>query len=140
MAQLEITAQPAVTKENRKIPGDISGLIDMKSKQINGFLLISFSKQVILKITQNMLGEQIDQIDETVTDLVGEVTNMVTGGAKASLEELGYDFDLARPQVIIGNKQDLECASGSKQLLVPFQSEFGDLCFEICFSPGQKAL
>lgn len=58
---------------------------------------ITFDESLALEIMQNMLGERPNGLNEEVTDMVGEITNMVTGGAKRILAESGFDFDMATP-------------------------------------------
>jgi len=66
----------------------------------NRYYIITFTEPVILEITKRMLGEEVAGIDDTVTDMVWEITNMVTGGAKRILSEHGYRFDMAIPSVV----------------------------------------
>ncbi len=89
----------------------MTGIIGMASEQVKGSFAITFSEPVILDITERMLGEAITTIDATVTDMVGEITNMATGGAKAQLAEKGYDFNMATPVVVSGEGHKIEHSS-----------------------------
>jgi len=42
-----------------------------------------------------MVGEAPDEVNDEITDLVGEITNMGTGGAKRIFSENSIDFDMA---------------------------------------------
>lgn len=56
-----------------------------------------------MQIAKNMLpGGEITTIDGMVIDLVGELANMVLGGAKSDLENQGYFFQLSLPTIILG--------------------------------------
>ncbi len=115
-------------------PGDITGLIPMSSPKATGTLAVSFSEKVILHIDENMLGEKFEAINDEVADLVGELTNMVTGGAKQMLESKGYDFDMATPTVITGKGQKISHVNQSGGVvIIPFSTEVGDFYVEICF-------
>lgn len=115
-------------------PGDITGLIPMSSPKATGTLAVSFSEKVILHIAENMLGEKFETINDEVADLVGELTNMVTGGAKQMLESKGYDFDMATPTVITGKGQKISHVNQSGGVvIIPFSTEVGDFYVEICF-------
>ncbi len=71
-----------------------------------------------------MLGERFESVDLDVINLVGEITNMVTGGAKRLLEEMGYDFDLATPVVITGKEQKItHVAERVNSVVVPFETD-----------------
>jgi chemotaxis protein CheX len=54
-----------------------------------------------------MVGEKVNSIDETVTDMVGELTNMTAGGAKNLLSEKGYDISMATPKMVIGKSHKI---------------------------------
>ncbi len=80
-----------------------------------------------------MLGEEIHSVNDIVTDLVGEITNIVTGGAKRSLSEMGYDFDLAIPGVVAGKNHIITHMTKGQTIVLPFHTEQGDFFVEICF-------
>ncbi len=82
MAMTEASPGKLQIKEDELPLGDVTGIIAMSSKTANGSFAISFPEKVILNITHKMLGERLETIDETVLDLVGELTNMMSGGAK----------------------------------------------------------
>lgn len=74
----------------------------MVGPQSKGSMSITFDEQLALQVMQNMLGERPNSINEEVTDMVGEITNMVTGGAKRILSESGFEFNMATPIVVSG--------------------------------------
>lgn len=114
--------------------GVITGLIDLQSEQTRGSLAISFSQPAILDITARMLGEQLDSIDETVIDVVGEITNMITGNAKRIFSENGLEFELTLPSTIVGQDKPLVHSVEGKPIVLPFSSPAGDIFVEVCFS------
>lgn len=134
MASLSPKADGPKLKTSDLPPGDITGIIPMNSPQAYGTLAVSFSEPVILHIAENMLGENFDSINDEIADLVGELTNMVTGGAKQMLEENGYDFDMATPTIITGKGQKISHIDHSGGVvIVPFATDAGDFYVEICF-------
>jgi len=134
MASLTPKADNVKIKSNNLPSGDITGFIPMSSPQAVGSLALSFSEKVILHIAENMLGEEFTEIDDEIADLVGELTNMVTGGAKKLLDEKGFDFDMSTPTVIRGKGQKISHVgiSGSV-IIIPFNTEVGDFYVEVCF-------
>lgn len=96
MASLELKPQNHGLKDEIA-RGDVSGLIGMIGPTTRGSMSITFDESLALEIMQNMLGERPNGLNEEVTDMVGEITNMVTGGAKRILAESGFDFDMATP-------------------------------------------
>ncbi len=124
----------SISLKNHNTPlGDVTGIICMSSPQTQGTLAISFSAPVIIDITQRMLNEKVSAIDETVTDLVGELTNMVSGSAKRLLDEKGYDFDMATPEVFSGKDKVIAHQENTAVIIIPLKAESGDLFVEICF-------
>lgn len=133
MAQLELRPGKPKRKMDELARGDVSGLIGMVGPQTRGSLSISFEKGLALEIMRRMLGEAPETINEEVTDMVGEITNMVTGGAKRMLAEKGYDFNMASPVVVSGPSHTISHKTDSTKLLMPFESEYGRATIEICF-------
>lgn len=134
MATLEAKPGKVSLKKDALPLGDVTGIISMTSPQTRGSLAISFSEPVILDVTERMLGERFESVDSDVINLVGEITNMVTGGAKRLLEEMGYDFDLATPVVITGKDQKItHVAERVDSVVVPFETDSGSFFVEVCF-------
>lgn len=134
MAMIDaIPGKPAL-KSNDTPLGAVTGIIDLKSSEASGSLAISFSRPAILDITARMLGEQLDAIDDTVVDVVGEITNMITGNAKRIFSEHGLEFELTLPSTIVGQSQPIVHSAGGQPILLPFSSAAGDIFVEVCFS------
>ena len=133
MADMKCTPGKAYLKKSTSPGGQVTGIIGMASEQVKGSFAITFSEPVILDITERMLGEAITTIDATVTDMVGEITNMATGGAKAQLAEKGYDFNMATPVVVSGEGHKIEHSSNGPIIVVPFTTDAGDFFIEISF-------
>jgi len=133
MAQQDARAGRPMIKQDDVANGDVTGLIGMTGAQARGSLAVTFSEAAILEISSKMLGEESTEIDSTVTDLVGEITNMVTGGAKRILADKGYHFDLAIPAVVSGKNHKIIHKSHGPKVIVPFTVAAGTLYVEICF-------
>ena len=79
------------------------------------------------------LADVEDFTEEEVTDMVGEITNMVTGGAKNLLGEKGYDFEMATPIVVSGTGHTITHKCDGAKLMMPFTSEDGNAHIEVSF-------
>ncbi|MES9871756.1 MAG: chemotaxis protein CheX [Candidatus Sedimenticola sp. 20ELBAFRAG] len=134
MARMDVTPGAPRLKNGNIAKGDVTGLIGLAGNRAKGSLAITFTEPVILEVTARMLGEEIFHINETVTDCVGEITNIVTGGAKRSLSENGYDFDLAIPGVVAGKDHIISHGPTGKTILMPFETASGEFFVEICFA------
>lgn len=110
--------------------GEIAGLVGMVAGKMKGNLTLSFEKDCAFEILKNMLGEEYSEINESVCDVVGELTNMIYGRAKCTLNEMGYDFQMAIPTVVIGNFIIAQYHAGAT-LVIPFETKHGRLFIEI---------
>ncbi|TAN47258.1 MAG: chemotaxis protein CheX [Methylococcaceae bacterium] len=139
MAQVKLQPQRPSLKKDDRAYGDISGLIGMVGTQITGSFSVTFEEKLAFQIMANMLGEHPTCINEEVTDMVGEVTNMVTGGAKRILAEKGYEFEMATPMVVSGKDHTITHKSKGPKIMMPFTSEWGNASIEICFEEQGKS-
>jgi chemotaxis protein CheX len=133
MARMKAEPGTPSIKQDQVAKGDVTGIIGMAGEQARGTLAVTFTEPVILAITERMLGEKVNTIDDTVTDMVGELTNMVTGGAKKFLSEKGYRFDMAIPSIISGKNHTVLHKSNKPVIMVPFSTEAGAFFIELCF-------
>lgn len=133
MAQIKCTPNKVALKRDEVAQGDVSGIIGMVGDKMNGSFALSFSEPVIFLIAKNMLGEEPDCIDDTVIDMVGELTNMATGGAKLQLSKQGYEFGMATPVVVKGPKHQIAHTNRLPVLSLPFTTANGKFYVEICF-------
>lgn len=133
MAQTDLSPGKPKIKKTEVAVGDVSGLIGMVGPQTKGSLSITFDGELAMTIMERMLGERPEKIDEEVTDMVGEITNMVAGGAKNLLGDKGYEFDMATPAVVSGKDHTITHKCEGPKLIMPFTSDFGAAHIEVCF-------
>ncbi len=133
MAMMECTTGSPTVKESHQAQGDVTGIIGLTGNRLKASLAISFPRAVLVDIMTRLFGESPEEMDEQVSDLVGELTNMTTGGAKRLLAEAGYDFDMAVPAVISGEKHLIDHKASGTTLVTPVHTESGDIFLELCF-------
>lgn len=135
MAQINVEGGKPHLKTTNTTFGKVSGIIGMASANISGNMIISFNEACILNIVAKMLMEPVKtDIDNSVVDAVGELTNMICGGAKADLSKLGHIFDLATPTMIVGENIEITNYSTAPTIVIPLTTEFGDFVLEANFS------
>ena len=130
MAGISLTMEKLALKTDNRTWGDVSGIIGLAGNQASGNMILSFDQPSILAIVSGMLGEKFTAIDAQVTDAVGELTNMVSGGAKAQLSEKGYSFDMATPIILVGKDIEIKQLSKAPILMVPFITSEGKFVLE----------
>lgn len=133
MAQTELTPGKPQKKTDTKAHGDVSGIIGMVGPQIKGSLSISFEESLALEVMHRMVGEKNDSLNDEVADMVGEITNMVAGGAKKELHSNGYDFGMATPIVVTGKNHSVNHQVEGQKLILLFKSDVGMASLELSF-------
>jgi len=123
MAQTKVTpGKPVIEGKVGSLKGEIAGIIGMVAGGAKGTLIICFTSKSAFKIIENMLGEVHTNLTPEVTDAVGELTNMIYGSAKTTLNKMGYEFEMAIPTVVTGDFQIGGSHTGVK-LSIPFTIE-----------------
>lgn len=123
MVYMPIKCGEAVLK-NAGLPlGAISGTIGITGEGICGCLSLIFSKKLAQKIFSSMMMMDDDASieDHELHDAVGELSNMVAGGAKAKLQEEGIDFVIGLPTVVVGEAHHLEPPTKATTYIVPME-------------------
>lgn len=136
MASTEAVPGKPVKREDSRTQGEISGLIGMAGEQLSGNMILSFEKSTILAIVNRMLMESYTEIDDEIVDAVGELTNMITGGAKRSLSESGYQFSMATPIMVVGKGTELKQLSSCSPIVsIPFETPDGHFWVDANLAP-----
>ncbi|MEK9712552.1 MAG: chemotaxis protein CheX [Thalassolituus sp.] len=117
-------------KEDAQPLGVVTGVIPMSGDAVEGSLAISFNDTTIVHITSSMLGEEISEFDDSCRDLTGELTNMLSGGARKLLWEQGYNFEMATPQMISGDTPVVHNVEGPV-VVIPFKTKAGSFYIEV---------
>lgn len=133
MAQIDLQSEKPVKKVDEIARGDVSGIIGMIGPQVKGSMAITFDAKLAKNIMRNMLGESIETLDDQVRDMVGEMTNMICGGAKNALSDQNYEFELATPVIVSGVDHTIQHKVDGPKIILTFSSEQGNAYLEICF-------
>lgn len=97
---------------------------------------VSFSESCAIALVNNMIGEQFEEMTDEVADAVGELTNMISGDARAQFEKIGYHFTAAIPTIVRGKNHTVKhIASGGLTVQIPFMTEHGNFWVEAQFTP-----
>ena len=103
----------------------INGFIGLNGHGISGYFIISFSASFLTKILAGIFEDQFNPSREDLYDLAGEITNMITGSAKAELSQKGFFFDVAVPRIDLGNPTIPEDLVKNPVIVVPFVTRIG---------------
>lgn len=128
MAQTKVTPGKPTIEAKTASKGEVAGIIGMIAGGMKATLLLSFKKEATFEILQNMLGETHTEITPEISDAVGELTNMIYGGTKTTLNKLGYNFEMALPTVVTG-QFSISSKHGGINLTIPFTTGNGNQFF-----------
>lgn len=118
---------------SKKNPYDITAMIGV-SGYARGMVSLSFPKATALQMCGRMLGMEMAEMDDTVSDAVAEMVNIVAGGAKAKFPQKdGRPLALSLPTVIRGSNYEVDYPSDSTWLEVPFTSDLGEFSMRVTF-------
>ena len=114
-------------------PRDIMALIGL-SGPARGTVALSFPTNTALAMVGRILGVETRVVDDTVSDGVAEIVNIVAGAAKAKLTKGGETvINLSLPTVVRGNDYNVDYPTQSVWLEVPFKSGLGPFSLRVTF-------
>lgn len=117
---------------------DVTAFIGL-SGPARGTVALSFPTHTTLALVGKLLGNDIRVFDETVSDGVAELVNIVAGSAKAKLTHgAAKPLDLSLPTVVRGNSYSVDYPSQAVWLEVPFTSSLGDFSLRVTFEADPK--
>lgn len=139
MAQTKLTGQKPHLKEGVSTYGDVTGIIGMASETVEGSMTISFPAACILQIVSRMLMEEPKTtIDNDIVDAVGEITNMICGGAKAEFGKLGMSFNLATPTMVTGKGWKSTITPTCRSSCSRLKQTAAPLCWRLIWPASEK--
>jgi chemotaxis protein CheX len=106
---------------------DVSAIIGF-SGEIAGSVVVSFPKATAVKAVAAFAGMEIDPTSPDFADAIGELTNMIAGGAK---KDLGANAGITCPSVIIGTGHVIARLRDVPCLVIPCESALGAFCIEV---------
>lgn len=128
MCQLSVT----VGKPQRKIDGkpetDVSAVIGF-SGDAAGCVVLHFSFETASKIASAFAGIDITPQHPDFADALGELANMVAGGAKAKFD--GMNITISLPNVIVGSNHHVSASKATPRLVIPCATKAGEFHVEL---------
>ncbi|MDL2271995.1 chemotaxis protein CheX [Desulfovibrio sp. OttesenSCG-928-I05] len=131
MAGIEAKHGVPYVKKGNVAAGDVSAIVGVTGPK-RGTIAVSFSQACAVAMVRGMLGDDIEDIIQDTQDAVGEITNMVSGQARASLAEKGLVLQGATPSVIMGKNHVISHMTSSPVMAIPFGTESGAFTVEFC--------
>lgn len=131
MVNLEIQVLKPTLKRKGETSADVSSVIGF-SGDAAGACVLCFSSEVACRLAGAFAGEEMTPQHPDFADALGELANMIAGGAKARFDGLSVSISL--PSVIIGKEHEVSVtgvSSDAPRLMIPCESEMGNFFVEI---------
>lgn len=131
MAGIEAKSGAPYVKKNALAKGDVSAIVGVTGPK-RGTIAVSFTEPCAVALVKGMLGDDIQDLMQDTQDAVGEVANMVSGQARATLAAKGLTLQGATPTVIIGKDHIVSHSTTSPVVAIPFTTSDGEFTVEFC--------
>ena len=133
MLSAKVTRTGIGVSDGQRKPAEVMAIIGF-SGMIRGTVGLALPAPTCAAMVQRLLGDLADTSDETASDTIGELVNIVAGAAKAKLSaKVKQTLDLSLPVVFSGDQYEVYSPSQAVWLEVPFSSELGDLAVRLTF-------
>ena len=107
---------------------DVSAVIGF-SGDAAGSVAVCYPFASASKIATSFAGIEITPDHSDFGDALGELANMIAGGAKAKLD--GLSINISLPSVVIGERQHISASRTSPRLFIPCSTDAGDFHVEV---------
>ncbi len=116
-----VFGKPQVKTDGCKNP-DVSAVIGY-SGDASGAVVIAYQRQAAITTASKFASMELDVSHPDFADALGEIANMIAGGAKAEFE--GLDVDPSLPSVIVGDNHEVSNSKVNPSLTIPCDCSFG---------------
>ncbi|MFZ5807449.1 MAG: chemotaxis protein CheX [Verrucomicrobiota bacterium] len=123
MLNLEAVANEEL-EDKVALPVSISGISGSVSfaGKMNGVLYLNFSDETARKCAAHILGSDSKSISEAeICDVIGELTNMVTGNLKSKMTDKGFNCTLSIPSVLKSSEITVKSTQSSIEVYNEFK-------------------
>lgn len=136
MLATDITFDTPKPTNSSESSGDVSSIIGF-SGDVAGAAALRFPLQTALELVEAFTGEAFDQDSEDFTDAIGELANMICGGAKSNLDNACVNISC--PQVVIGKDHKVQKPSDAISITIPCNTPRGSFAIEVSVRTAASA-
>ena len=129
MLQLPVTVADPAIKQGNAPSHDVSGIIGM-SGDVKGSVVLSFKLDAAESIVALFCGERLEATESDFADAIGELVNMVSGGAKALFPDTNR-VSISCPSVIVGESHGVCLPSDIPCVMIPCSTDCGEFVIEV---------
>jgi len=108
-----------VSKDEFETNWDVSGIIGL-SGEAHGAVAISLHDETAFKLTNILTGKTYTTVDREVTDMLGEIVNIIAGNVKEVFEKK-HRIKISMPSIIKGKSHTIVWPSEKARIIcIPF--------------------
>lgn len=133
MLQLPVTVGKPTLKQQGDPSYDVSGIIGM-SGDVEGSIVLSFPTSTAERVVSLFTGTELAHTHDDFADAVGELVNMVSGGAKAQFTD--KTVSISCPSVVIGANHQVHGRKDVVAICIPCSSDCGEFNVEVSIKQG----
>ncbi len=128
MLQLQVQVQEPRVKEGSTCTYDVSGIIGL-SGDVAGSVVLSFPTGAAERVVALFTGMELGADSDDFTDAIGELVNMVSGGAKGMFKD--RNVSISCPSVVTGKDHKIASPKDVPCIVIPCDTDCGELAIEI---------
>ena len=129
MLQMGIEIGEPTVKADRAPSHDVSGIIGFNG-DVGGSVVLSFPFATAQRIVSVFTGMEVDiEAHDDIADAVGELVNMIAGGAKAQFK--GKKVSISCPSVVVGSDHTVQNSKDAVCVLIPCDCDCGNFTVEV---------
>lgn len=133
MIFMPLSASTPLTEGKEVLGCNVSAMIGLTG-DFTSMLALHCPAEVGMAITGEMLGIEVEKIDDDVKDTLGEISNMLAGGLKEAFAAENINLELSIPTTVSGNSYRVSSPTKSDRVIIPFDLEQGRFFVEIKYS------
>lgn len=128
LAMKATVGQPKLKTGRDDMGYNVFGMIGL-SGNVTGSMILKLPSQTGVELVESFLGERLEPGSPDFADAIGELSNMIGGGAKS---KLGLpNVSITTPTVVVGAGIWLARPTGSVSIEIPHQCDKGPFALEV---------
>ncbi len=128
MLQLQVAIKEPHLKGGSGTSYDVSGIIGL-SGDVVGSVVLSFPQETARRVVALFCGQDVSASQSDFADAVGELVNMVSGGAKAGFT--GRRVSISCPSVVLGAQHVVARQTDVPTVIIPCETDCGLMAIEV---------
>jgi chemotaxis protein CheX len=137
MFQMEVECGAPALRKQETPTFDVSAIIGM-SGDVEGSVVLSFPMETARRVVAVFTGMEAPTEQADLADAVGELVNIIAGGAKAQFS--GKNVSISCPSVVIGQSHSVFGAKDVVCVTIPCTCDCGQFNVEVATKMNSKAM